>query len=68
MPTDNGSAIAAAILRGTASAVSDGSYDGVLQRGSSAFIISPNDTEADISSFIRGGNLTAGNPSDQSAY
>ena len=43
-PSDNGSAIAVAISNGTAAAVSDGSFDGVLQRGSSAFILAPTNT------------------------
>ena len=68
LPPDNGAAIATAISNGTAVSVSDGSFDSVLQRGSSAFIISPTNKSTTISTFITGGNITTGNPSDQSAY
>ena len=60
--------IAAAISNGTAASVSDGSFDGALQRGSSAFIISPAADYTNTAAFITGGNLTTVNPADQSAY
>ena len=68
LPPDDCLAIAAAISDGTAASVSDGSFDGVLQRGSSAFIISPTNACTNALTFITGGNLTTGNPADQSAY
>ena len=68
LPPDIGSAIAAAISNGTAASVSDGSFDGALQRGSSAFLVSPTADSTDASTFITGGNLTTGNPANQSAY
>ena len=40
----------------------------MLQQGSSAFIIAPAPDVNDKSAFITGGNLTTGNPADQSAY
>ena len=67
-PPDDGAAIAEAITNGTAAAISDGSFDPVLQRGSSAFLLSPKVEENAEASWISGGNLTTGLPSDQSSY
>jgi len=68
VPSDNGLAIANAITNGSASAVSDGSFDSSIMRGSSAFIISCDSECTDESQFVSGSNLTTGNPPDQSAY
>ena len=49
--------IADAILAGTAAAVSDGSFDAGLQRGTSAFVLALS-VNSPISSCVSGGNRT----------
>ena len=49
-------------------AVSDGSFDPVLQLATSAFIISPSVDCRDKSVFITGANYLTGNPADINAY
>ena len=63
---DGGAAIAQALTTGTASAVSDGSYDDSRQAGSSAFIIAPNKEKSTV--CLEGANFVTGLPEEQSSY
>ena len=66
MPSDGGTALSHAISAGTASAVSDGSYNDSRRARSSAFIITPNkDKGMDRS---EGASFATGFPEEQSAY
>jgi hypothetical protein len=66
LPDDGGAAIALAISAGTATAVSDGSYDDSRQAGSSAFIIAPNKDKDTV--CLEGMNFVTGLPDEQSSY
>ena len=66
LPPDGGAAIAQALAAGTASTVSDGSYDDSRQAGSSAFIIAPNKDKGMV--CLEGANFVKGLPSEQSSY
>ena len=59
--------MADAISAGTAAAVSDGSFDATLQRGTSAFILAPS-SNSPLCDCIMGGNCTTGIDDKQSAY
>lgn len=63
---DNCEALRAALVTGDAVAVSDGSFDPGLRRGTAAFIISP--SAAAHLHCLEGANFVYGTPSDQSAY
>eukprot|EP00536_Pseudo-nitzschia_multiseries_P011651 jgi/Psemu1/29570/gm1.29570_g len=55
-------------MSGSASAVCDGSYDPILLRGTSSFILSPNTSTKALMVFLTGSNLVSGSPEDQSSY
>ena len=65
LPEDECTAIAIAIRNGTARAISDGSYIEEVQKGSSAFIITPGKT---IENRFVGYNWVPGSPEDQNPY
>eukprot|EP00536_Pseudo-nitzschia_multiseries_P007580 jgi/Psemu1/18282/gm1.18282_g len=68
LPQDGCQALANAIMSGSASAVCDGSYDPILLRGTSSFILSPNTSTKAPTVFLTGSNLVSGSPEDQSSY
>ena len=65
MPTDNCSAIAQSIRDNTARAVSDGSFDPLTNKGTSAFVIT---AHKDTTLLFSGQNWSTGSKSEQSAY
>jgi len=64
---DLAQSIADAISAGNAAAVSDGSFDAGLQRGTLAFVLAPS-VDSPLTSCVSGGNRTTGLPKEQSAY
>ena len=67
LPLDGGQDIGTAISANTAVAVSDGSFNPTLQRGTSAFIIAPAMNSSD-DCLLSGSDFVPGLPDDQSAY
>ena len=65
MPTDDCTAIAQAIKDNTARAVSDGSFDPLTNKGTSAFVIT---AHKDTTLLFSGQNWSTGSKSEQSAY
>jgi len=65
MPTDNCSSIAQSIRDNTAQAISDGSFDPVTNKGTSAFVIT---AHKDTTLLFSGQNWSTGSKSEQSAY
>ena len=65
MPTDNCSAIAQSIRDNTARAVSDGSFDPLTNKGTSAFVIT---AHKDTTLLFSGQNWSTGSKSEKSAY